>query len=476
MKLDIREWLQQVRAIEPLVTIEGADAHLEIGAVTLENVKNEHCPAILFDPVLGYEPGYGVLTGSVTTPARTATTLNLPANYSKLELLQSLRSRLTEWKNRAPGFQPEVVPGGAVTQNIQEGKQVNISLFPSPWWHEEDGGRYIGTGCAVITRDPDTGEVNLGAYRNMVQDDKTVLVQAAPGKHGRLDWENYHSKGQDCPIAVSVGHHPLVFGIAAISVPRGMEYEFMGAIAGEPARVIREEVTGLPIPADADIVLAGWCRPEKLAPEGPFGEWTGYYVSAEKPLVPVIDVERVYFRNNPILLGSPPGHPNDYGCFTDLITSAQLHNELCQIGIPDVIGVWLSDAAGAQIIIVSLKQRYAGHARQVAILANQSATGPALKRYVIVVDEDIDPTDIQDVMWAVGTRADPEKAIDIMRNCRSTQNDPLIRRPTQSYSNSRAIIDACRPFEWKDEFPHSIAVSGELREKVAKKWGHLLRL
>lgn len=476
MKVDLRPWLAKVKEMGQLVTIEGADWDLEIGAVTLQNVKNDECPAIVFDPVKDYPRGYGVLVGAFPTPARTALTLNLPTHYGKLELMRVIKDKLKSWDREAASVKPEFVRSGAVTENIMEGAEVDLYKFPSPLWHEEDGGRYIGTGCAVITMDPDNQQVNLGAYRNMVIDRNTVSVQVSPGKHGRLDYENFHARGRACPMLVSVGHHPLIFGLASISVPRGMEYGYMGAIAGEPLRLIKEEVTGLPMPADADIVLAGWCPPDKFRPEGPFGEWTGYYVSTEKPQMPIIEVARVYYRHNPVILGSPPGHPNDYGCFCLILTSAMLHNELEQMGVPDIRGVWLSDAAGGQIIIVSLKQRYAGHAKQAAVLANQSSTGPGLKRYVIVVDEDIDPTDIQDVMWAVGSRSDPAKGIDILRRGRSTPQDPTIRRPAEAFFNSRAIIDACRPFEWKDEFPRAITVSEPLLERVRQKWGKLVRL
>ncbi len=476
MKVDLRDWLAQVRQMGQLVTIEGADWDLEVGAVTLQNVKNDNCPAVLFDPIKDYPKGYGVLTGAFPTPARTALTLNLPTHYSKLELLKVIKDKLKEWERAASGFKAEYVTRGAVTENVIEAGAVDLYRFPSPMWHEEDGGRYIGTGCAVITTDPDNGRINLGAYRNMVIDKNTVSVQATPGKHGRLDYENFHARGQNCPMAVSVGHHPLVFGLAAVSIPRGMEYGYMSAIAGEPLRLIKEEVTGLPIPADADIVLAGWCPRDRFRPEGPFGEWTGYYVSTEKPKMPIIEVERIYYRNDPVILGSPPGHPNDYGCFSLVFASAQLHDELERMGVPDIKGVWLSDAAGAQIITVSLKQRYAGHAKQAAVLANQSSMGPALKRYVIVVDEDIDPTDIQDVMWAVGSRSDPATSIDILRRCRSTPQDPMVRRPAEAFFNSRAIIDACRPFEWKEQFPHAITVSDELKERIRKKWGKQVRL
>ncbi len=133
---------------------------------------------------------------------------------------------------------------------------------------------------------------------------------------------------------VSVGHHPLIFAVAACEVPHEpeSEYHFAGAIREQPIRVIEEEVTGLPIPADNEMVIAGWCPPNKSMVEGPFGEWTGYYASGER-LEPIIEVERIYYRSDPIILGSPPDQtPHDYSYFLGLIRSALLHNWLEKVG------------------------------------------------------------------------------------------------------------------------------------------------
>ncbi|MDZ4246682.1 MAG: UbiD family decarboxylase, partial [Dehalococcoidia bacterium] len=295
-----------------------------------------------------------------------------------------------------------------------------------------------------------------------------------PGQHSRVHIQKYHEKGQACPIAVSIGHHPLVFRVASLEVPAGIEYNFMGAILEEPVDVIIEEITGLPIPADSEIVLAGSCPPGNFRNEGPFGEWTGYYASGVEP-APVIDIERIYYRNNPVLLGSPPNKaPCDASYFGVLLRSAMLHNDLERMGIPDVKGVWISEVAGRQFITVSIRQRYAGHAKQAALLATQSRVGSNMGRYVIVTDEDIDPTNIQDVLWALCTRSDPVQDIDIIRNCRSNSLDPVIRKPSKAYFNSRAIIDACKPYEWKDEFPAEIRISPELADRVKSKWKDIL--
>ena len=129
-----------------------------------------------------------------------------------------------------------------------------------------------------------------------------------------------------------------------------------------------------------------------------------------------------------------------------------------------------------QLTIVSIKQRYSGHAKQAAFLASQNRPAAYHGRYVIVVDEDIDPSDIEQVLWALCTRSDPEKDIDIIRRAWSTPLDTMIRKPTNAYFNSRAVIDACKPYEWINEFPEEIKLSPELTERVKKKWGNIVDL
>lgn len=472
MDIDLRQWLNEVEQIGELKKVERADWDGEIGCIAALNVKRKDGPALLFDRIEGYPSGYRLLTSSTLTPSRIALTLNLPKRYSDLELAGILQRKLREWDRNITSFPPELVETGPVMENVHWGDDVDLLEFPAPKWHELDGGRYIGTGDAVITRDPDTGEVNLGAYRVQVHDRKNAGLFVVPGHHGRVHYEKYHSKGKPCPIAVSLGHHPLVFRVACIEIPPGAEYGYIGAVAESPVKVIKEEVTGLPIPADSEVVIVGWCPPGKKMPEGPFGEWTGYYASKELP-APVIEVERVYHRNSPVILGSQNDHPPSDGTyFMALILSATLQNEMTNSGIPDVKGVWYSSVAGRMLIIVSIKQRYAGHAKQAALFATQSRVAHS-GRYVIVVDDDIDPTKIEDVLWAMCTRSDPEKDIDIIRRAWSSPIDPMIRKPAKAYFNSRAIIDACKPYEWMDEFPQDIRISTELVDRVKKKWKDL---
>ncbi|MBI4334885.1 MAG: UbiD family decarboxylase [Chloroflexi bacterium] len=470
MAEDLRDWLRKVDKMGELEKIDGAHWDIEIGCLTALNWKRKPSPALLFDNVPGYPGGYRVLTGSTRTPERTALTLNLAQGLSGLALLKAARQKFAEWEAKLESYPPRIVADGPVLENVVAGKEIDLLKFPVPKWHEEDGGRYIGTGDAVITRDPETGLVNAGTYRVMVHDEKTAGIYINPGRHGALHLQKWHEKGQACPVLVSVGHHPLIFRVACLQVAAGMEFHYMGAIRGEPMQLLRDEMTGLPFPVDSEIVIAGWCPPGKRLLEGPFGEWHGYYASKERA-APVIEVERVYHRNNPVLLGSPPGRPpSDSSYNTVLTNSVILFNELIKAGVPDVQGVWLSESGLSQFITVSLKQRYAGHARQAALLVSQLRRAASGNRYVVVVDEDIDPTDMEDVMWAISTRSNPETSIDIIRRTMSSSLDPMIRKPAEALFNSRAIIDACKPFEWIMEFPKVIEFKPDVVERVRKKY------
>lgn len=476
MAEDLRQWLSKVEDLGQLRRLREVDWDLEIGTITALNAKRRSCPALLFDDIKGYPNGYRILTGSTSSPKLVGLTLQIGAQYTELELIEVVREKLPRWQADSNRYPPQQVDEGPVLENILSGKDLDLFSFPVPKWNELDGGRYIGTADAVITRDPDEAWVNVGTYRVMVHDARTLGILIAGGQHGKLQMQKYHERGMACPIAVSVGHHPLIFRIASLEVPAGAEYNYMGAIWEEPAKVIKEEITGLLIPAESEMVIVGWSPPGKLRDEGPFGEWTGYYASGVEP-APIIEVERIYHRNNPIILGSPPNKaPCDGSYFGVLLRSAMLHNELERMGVPDVKGVWISELAGRQFITVSIKQRYAGHAKQTALLTTQSRIGSNMGRYVVVVDEDINPTDIQDVLWALSSRSDPEKGIDIIRRCRSNSLDPVIPRPSQAYFNSRAIIDACRPFEWREQFPQVIKISPEQELRAKRRWGQLLDL
>ena len=445
--LDLRRWLDEVRAFGELTDVHGADWNLEIGGVSEVNVRKATHPALLFDEIPGYPKGFRILTCSTSGPRRLASILRLGPIAGHHALVQTLRGRPAKWRADASRFEPVVASSGPLMENVREGDAVDLLAFPSPFWHELDGGRYIGTGCSVVTKDPDSDWINVGTYRVMLHDRNHVGVDWVPGKHGAIHWDKYTKAGKPCPVAIVLGCDPLGYLISGIEVPFGMcEYNYIGAILSEPVSVVRGAVTGLPVPAASEIVIEGWIHPGDVRSEGPFGEFHGYY-PGKAGTAPVVTVERAYYRNDPIIVGSPPAKPpNDYSYSKAVMRSALLFDALVAAGVPDVKAVWAHGGAGAY-----------------------------MSRYSVVVDDDIDPSNLQEVMWAVATRTDPAVDIDIIQRGVGSKNDPMfVAYQYDAALSSKAVIDACRPYDRLEEFPVVAEVSRELQEKVKAKWPELL--
>jgi UbiD family decarboxylase len=228
------------------------------------------------------------------------------------------------------------------------------------------------------------------------------------------------------------------------------------------------------MPAHAEIVLEGVMHPGETAPEGPFGEFTGYYAGGRSDQ-PVVRVERIYHRNDPILgLACPMVPPSDFSYSKCVMKAGMIWDEVERAGLGGVRGVWVHEAGCARMFnVISIKQAYAGHAKQAAMLAASCQSGSYLGRFVVVVDEDVDPTNLEEVIWAICTRCDPAQDIDFIRRHWSGPLDPLL--PKGTTWNSRAVIDACRPFEMLAEFPPVVRASSELRDRVAGKFAAQLR-
>src|SRR5439155_1090570 len=215
--LDLRSWLDEIRELGELKEVRGADWDLELGAISELNVKKDLPPALLFDEIAGYPKGFRVLTCSTSSPARLSSILRLGPQRSHRALVEALRGKPAQWQADAPKYDPVAVKSGAVLENIQ--RDANVLMFPSPRWHELDGGRYIGTGCSVVTRDFDSDWTNVGTYRVMVVDRNHVALDMVPGKHGRIHYEKHKQAGKRFPVAIVLGGDPP--GPAARRAGRG---------------------------------------------------------------------------------------------------------------------------------------------------------------------------------------------------------------------------------------------------------------
>jgi 4-hydroxy-3-polyprenylbenzoate decarboxylase len=473
---DLREWLSAVDSQGELLRLSGVSHDLEMAGIAeiLDRESKQPEPAILYDDIPDHPPGYRTLFGMLSSPRRLAMSLGLPG--SELDRVSLTRN----WRQKRRDLQlvpPKMVNSGPVQEHLLTGPDIDLLRFPSPRFHELDGGRYFGTGHCVITRDPDSGWVNLGTYRNMLVDRDRLALHMLQTQQGDIMFEQYRARKQAMPVVIAVGIDPALLFASITRIPWGVsEYDFAGGIRGEPIEVIPGPYTGLPIPAHAEIVIEGECLPDDLIDEGPFGEWHGYYANQglEPVPEPVVRVKTVMHRNDPILTCMHGGKPpHDYTLARCVTQSVMVWDALESWSVPGVAGTWCHETgAGSLLCIVSLRTSYAGHSRQAGLIASQIPQ--SLGRYTIVVDEDVDPSNLNEVMWAVVTRTDPQRAIEILHYCRSNSADTAIsletKRQTKTLFHSRAIIDACRPYEWKHEFYPIAQITPELRSHLLKKW------
>src|SRR6267142_2163403 len=463
---DLREFLSRIERAGELLKIPGAHWNLEMGTLAESVNERPDAPAVLFEDVPEYPQGFRVLSGSTNSMRRLAITLGFPVPEHPLDVVRAYHDRM---KTHHP-IPPRIVMRGPVLENVLREGEIDVLKFPVPFLHELDGGRYIGTDDLVIMRDPEESWVNGATYRAMVQEKNHVSLWISPGKHGRQIRDKYFKRGLPCPVLISCGHDPLLFLAGGNEIRFGLsEYDYAAGHRGAPYEVIESEVYGLPMPAHAEIVLEGAMHPGETAPEGPFGEFTGYYAGGRSEQ-PVVRIERIYHRNDPILgLACPMVPPSDFSYSKCVMKAGMIWDEVERAGLGGVRGVWVHEVGCARMFnVISIKQAYAGHARQAMHLAASCQSGSYLGRFVVVVDEDIDPTSLEQVLWAMCTRCDPVEDIDFIRRAWSGPLDP--RLPKGVTWNSRGLFDACRPYEMLKEFPPVVRASDELREQVAQKF------
>jgi 4-hydroxy-3-polyprenylbenzoate decarboxylase len=309
-----------------------------------------------------------------------------------------------------------------------------------------------------------------------------LAVHLLENQHCRQMYDKYAARKQPMPVALAIGLEPSLHYAAGTRVSDGVsELDYAGGIRGAPVEVILGKLTGLPIPATAEIAIEGMFLPGETAPEGPFGEWHGYYANRGLEPVdePVIRVKAIYHRNNPILTCSSPGlPPNTNSLIFSLGRASAVWMALDKAGIPGIRGVWAPEELGSLLFtVVSIRQEYEGHSMKAARIASEASRGSA--RYIVMVDDDIDPSDVTQVMWAVATRTNPERSIEVLSGCVGSAADPAIplleKKSGLPLKTSRAIIDACRPFRDRAGWYPMAVPSRKLEERVRRKWASLFQ-
>jgi 4-hydroxy-3-polyprenylbenzoate decarboxylase len=299
---DLREWLDLADRLGEVRHVKGATWQEDIGLAAEAVLRAENGPCVVFDEVPGCPKGFRLLMNMFAGKRRTMT-FGFPEHLGKAELSEAYRDAYLKEQRIIPH---EIVDDGPVFENVMRGGDVDVLKFPAPIWHDKDGGRYIGTGTYSITRDPEEDWLNAGAYRAQVYDRTTVGVLIAKGHHGAVHREKYFARGEPMPLVMVLGGDPLAFFYGGTEAPYGVfEIDIVGGLRGRPVKTVRGEVTGLPFPANAEIVLEGYVTAEREEMEGPFGEWTGHYAGGTAPST-VLDIKAIYHRDDPILLGVPP--------------------------------------------------------------------------------------------------------------------------------------------------------------------------
>lgn len=490
---DLRGWIEALRAAGELKEIDAeVDWHVELGNIVRLAQGPGTGPALLFNNIKDYN-GVGsrcrrIFTGGVGSYRRIAMMLGCDPDIHPRDLVKLGR---TVFNDRLP---PRLVPTGPVKQNILMGEQVNLFDFPSPHWNRVDGGRYIMTYAACVTRHPQTGVMNVGIYRGMVGDRNHVPVLIWRAQHIGNHYTAYQQAGlKEMPIAFVIGWEPVLGFCAGQPVASGVcEYDVMGALRGEPVDLVKCETVDLEVPASAEIVIEGLIStdPSDDMMEGPFAEFTGYVAGDCSPK-PTARITCITHRDDPILRGaiegSLPGSFSENAICSSIMRSATAWDVLDRAGVPNVTDVFGAPVHAGINLLVSIKQTYRNQAKQVANALWGSSAAHVRYKHVTVVDEDIDIHDYAAVDWAIAYRVNAgENDVIVMPSTFGAGLDPSTRRRDRNASLfgtgkwNRLLIDATMNLDYDPDpdldgarFPPTVWPSKEDQEAVRARWAEL---
>lgn len=435
---DLRTFLAQVIEAQPgdlrEVTASVDRAH-QITAYGDRLGKLRDYPALLFDDVVGSD-------------IRCLT--NLTATHQRLALALGLAEEdLLTASDRTQGLEPhpprEVGAADApVKEVIWKGDEVDLRRLPIPVHNELDGGPFVTAGVSIL-RDPESGALNAGIYRHHVYDDRRMGVWFFGSHDGGTIHRRYQARGEDTPIAIAVGHHPA-FLMGAVSRIAGIggEYDAAGAFLRGPVDVVKAETSDLLVPARAEIILEGVILADAVEEEGPFAEWPGHYVGGGPK--PVIRIDAVTMRHDAIWQDIQASG-REHRLMGALPRISSIHTRVKQV-VPGLKAVNIPVHARMHCYLSIDKSLDSDPTRAAFAAFN---TEPENLRAVVVVDDDIDVYDEEEVAWAVGTRFDASRDLQII----PAWNGPGGLLPTNwEYDteggrtprmSSAVIIDATKP-------------------------------
>ncbi|MCP5318464.1 MAG: 4-hydroxy-3-polyprenylbenzoate decarboxylase [Chromatiaceae bacterium] len=481
---DLRDFLDQLESRGQLRRIRAeVDPHLEMTEIC-DRTLRAGGPALLFENPKGHRiPVLGNLFG---TPERVALGMG-EESVSALREVGVLLSQLKEpepphgmkdaW-DKLPVFRrvldmaPKVVKGAPCQRHVLEGDAVNLADIPVQTCWPDDAGPLITWGL-VVTRGPDKPRQNLGIYRMQVIGRDRVIMRWLAHRGGALDfrdWQRAHP-GEPFPVAVALGADPATILGAVTPVPDTLsEYAFAGLLRGARTEVAPCIGSDLQVPASAEFVLEGHIHAGDMAPEGPFGDHTGYYNEVDS--FPVFTIDRITHRDDPIYHSTYTGRPPDEPAVLGVALN-EVFVPILQKQFPEIVDFYLPpEGCSYRMAVVSMKKQYAGHAKRVMFGVWSFLRQFMYTKFVIVTDDDVDVRDWNDVIWAMTTRMDPVRDTTLVEN---TPIDYLDFASPVSGLGGKVGFDATNkwPGETDREWGRPIAMDPAVKARVDAIWDDL---
>ena len=332
-----------------------------------------------------------------------------------------LRDALSRWPmlKAALATRPKIIRSAPVQEVVLQGDDADLTALPVQTHWPGDAGPLI-TWPVVVTRPyasvaTDIGLYNAGVYRAQVLARDKLIMRWLPHRGGAAHHQSWARQGEATPVAIVLGADPATLLSAALPLPETVsELTFAGALNGLRPRLVACKTVPLMVPAEAEMVLEGWVSPKDLAPEGPFGDHTGYYNPAEP--FPVVQITAITHRRDPIYLSTYTGRPPDEPAIIGEVFN-RLALPTIRAQIPEIHDLWLPPAACSyRIAVASINKRYPGQARRVMMALWGMLPQFSYTKMIVVVDADINPANWDDIAWALATRMDPARDVMILEN------------------------------------------------------------